>query len=114
MDTKHFKDSEFACKCGCGWVKPNSELKAVLELVRCKFNSPVTVNSSCRCESHNAKVGGAPSSQHKLGTAADIVVNGVPPKVVYSYLTSIFPNQYGIGKYNTFTHIDVRSKKARW
>lgn len=113
MDTKHFKDSEFACKC-CGWVNPNSELKAVLELVRCKFDSPVIVNSACRCESHNAKVGGANNSRHKLGVAADIVVKGVPPKVVYGYLNSTFPNQYGIGKYDTFTHIDVRSKKARW
>ncbi|EFN9136236.1 serine/threonine protein kinase, partial [Escherichia coli] len=25
-----------------------------------------------------------------------------------------YPNQYGLGKYKTFTHIDSRSKKSRW
>lgn len=113
MNTAHFKESEFACRC-CGVTKPNSELMAVLQLVRVHFNKPVSVTSSYRCERHNANVGGAKSSKHLLGIAADIQVKDTDPMEVYHFLDSIFPSHYGIGSYKTFTHIDVRSSKARW
>lgn len=113
MRTAHFKSSELACKC-CGVTKVNSELMAVLELVRVHFNSPVTINSGYRCEKHNLSVGGSKNSQHMQGTAADIVVKGFEPSEVYHFLSSIFPNSYGIGGYNTFTHVDVRQSKGRW
>jgi uncharacterized protein YcbK (DUF882 family) len=92
----------------------SSELMAVLELVRMHFNAPVTVTSSYRCEKHNAAVGGAKSSKHLLGIAADIKVKGFEPEMVYQYLDSVFPEHYGIGVYDTFTHVDVRALKARW
>ena len=114
ISTKHFDIREFSCKCGCGVTKPCSELFAVLELVRVHFNKPVTINSSYRCEKHNAEVGGAKNSKHKLGIAADIVVKGVEPKLVYQFIDATFPNSYGLGSYNSFTHIDVRPIKARW
>lgn len=113
MNTKHFKKSEFACK-HCGEVKPNSELMAVLELVRVHFNKPVTITSSYRCPAHNAAVGGAPKSKHLEGIAADIQVRDTDPKMVYQFIDSIFPNSYGLGGYNSFTHVDTRSAKARW
>jgi hypothetical protein len=46
--------------------------------------------------------------------AADIVVRGKTPREVYEYLDERYPNKYGIGSYETFTHIDTRVKKARW
>lgn len=95
-------------------MKPNTELLAVLELVRCKFGKPVTVTSGYRCKDHNIAVGGAVNSQHKLGTAADIVVEGITPVDVYDFLDSVFPNNYGLGKYDDFTHVDVRPSKGRW
>ena len=113
MNTLHFNDSEFNCPC-CGESCQNSELKAVLELVRCHFNQPITINSSYRCKKHNADVGGAKASKHMLGEAADIVVKGIEPLLVYQYVDSIFPNQYGVGVYDSFTHVDVRINKARW
>ncbi len=113
MNTKHFKETEFACKC-CSKIKPSSELMAVLQLVRIHFNKPVTITSSYRCDKHNAAVGGAAKSKHLEGIAADIQIKGVFPADVYQFLDTIFPNSYGIGSYNSFTHIDVRSTKARW
>lgn len=113
MNTKHFKSSEFACR-HCGETKINSELIVVLELVRMHFNSPVTINSSYRCPTHNKAVGGADKSQHLLGTAADIVVKGVTPAAVYQFVDTVFPNSYGLGRYDNFTHVDVRNYKARW
>lgn len=110
----HFKESEFGCK-HCGTTEGlSTELIAVLELVRYKFGSPVIVTSAVRCKVHNTNVGGAKRSKHLEGTAADIKVKGVSPKDVYDFLNETFPNYYGLGLYNTFTHVDVRSVKARW
>ncbi|AKU42643.1 peptidase [Vibrio phage H188] len=114
MNTAHFKAKEFMCNCGCGQTKPNSELMAVLQLVRLHFNKPVVITSSYRCPKHNKAVGGASKSKHLEGIAADIQVKDIEPMEVYHLLDSIFPNHYGIGSYKTFTHIDVRPTKARW
>ena len=113
MNTKNFKEQEFACKC-CGVIKPNSELMAVLELVRLNFASPVTINSSYRCPKHNEEIEGAKHSKHLEGIAADIVVKNWSSDSVYSFLNKTFPNSYGMGRYKTFTHFDVRKTKARW
>ena len=86
----------------------------MLEIVREKFNAPITINSACRCNEHNTNIGGSYGSKHKQGIAADIVVKGIDPSEVYEFLNNHMPNSYGIGKYDTFTHIDVRTTKARW
>ena len=113
--SKHFNRSEFACKCGeCRPIAVDVELVKVLEDVRVMFGKPVNITSSYRCTKHNAAVGGARTSMHLTGKAADIQVKDTAPKDVQAYLLNKYPNQYGIGKYNTFTHIDVRDIKARW
>jgi len=110
----NFSRREFSCKCGCGFQTVDVDLIAILETVRSKFNSPVTINSACRCHEHNENIGGSYGSKHKQGIAVDIVVKGVNPKDVYKYLDDIYPASYGIGYYDSFTHFDVRSNKARW
>ena len=112
--SKNFSRSEFACKCGCGFSTVDIELLKTLEVIRGHFSSPIKITSACRCESHNKHIGGGNASKHKQGIAADIVVNGVTPYAVYRFLDSFMPNNYGIGIYKTFTHIDVRKTKARW
>ena len=47
-------------------------VEAVLDPVREKLGKPIAVNSGFRCVVHNKKVGGAPTSQHMRGEAADI------------------------------------------
>lgn len=115
---KYFKRSEFACKC-CKYcngfpVEPNEKLVETLETIREHFGVPVTVSSGIRCKTHNTNVGGVSKSQHMEGTAADIVVKGVPVSEVVKYAETLMPKTGGIGTYKTFTHIDVRSVKARW
>jgi uncharacterized protein YcbK (DUF882 family) len=110
----HFKRKEFACKCGCGFSLPDAELLSVLEDVREHFGKPVNINSACRCPDHNKAVGGAPNSAHVQGIAADIDVKDVSPADVQQYVLNKYQDRYGIGTYNTFTHIDVRAAKARW
>lgn len=112
---KWFSSEEVACRCGCGFDRVDKVLVEVLDDVRDHFGKPVTVTSACRCDEHNAKVGGSPNSKHKLGIAADIRVKSISPEKVYTYLDDKYPNKYGIGKYKLFTHIDVRAgNKARW
>lgn len=118
--SEHFNRREFACKCGCGFDDVDPELVEVVEDVRNYFMQPVVINSACRCEKHNAAAGGAKGSKHKLGIAGDIKVigaNGLPPvqpRRVADYLEKKYPDKYGIGRYKTFTHVDVRPTPARW
>jgi uncharacterized protein YcbK (DUF882 family) len=112
--SKYFQRIEFRCKCGCGDANINPLLLPVLDDLREHFGAPVIINSGKRCAKHNKVVGGAEFSQHVLGTAADVVVKGKTPVEVHEYLTGKYPNALGIGLYNTFVHVDVRKKKARW
>lgn len=112
--TINFSRSEFACKCGCGFDVVDFELLNVLQGIRYTYGRPIIITSGCRCRAYNSSVQGARDSQHCYGKAADIVVDGVEPVKVYDYLSSIFEDRYGIGKYDNWTHLDVRDKKARW
>lgn len=116
-EIEHFTREEFKCKCGkCGGfpVEPSKELVSILEKIRKYFGKPVIVNSGIRCATHNKNVGGASMSQHLKGTAADILVKGIEPERVAKYAETLLPKSGGIGRYKTFTHIDVRSVKSRW
>ncbi len=112
--SKNFSRSEFMCKCNCGFSTVDIELIKVLEIVRGHFDAPVKINSACRCELHNTAIGGSYGSKHKQGIAADITVMGVKPYAVYRFLDGYAPNKYGLGLYETFTHLDIRKLKARW
>ena len=113
--SEHFKVQEFAQKdYRCDRILIDTELVEVLEDVRTYFNNPVIITSGYRTPEYNKKVGGVKNSQHTKGTAADIKVKTVQAKAVQNYLSKKYPNKYGIGRYNNFTHIGVREKKARW
>ena len=120
--TKNFKLEEFQCKCGCEMpqeVFSNIiKLASQLQILRDYLGRPVRVNSAYRCEQHNKKVGGRPNSQHLLGKAADIVVDSLKPAEVYAVINDLIDMgimlQGGLGNYDTFTHYDIRKKKARW
>lgn len=101
-----------ACRCGCGFDAFDAELLDVLTEVREKFG-PVQITSGNRCPTHNAVVGGSTDSKHTKGLAADIKTPA-SPKVVAEFLEKKYPNKYGIGRYASWTHIDVRSSKSRW
>ena len=113
--SEHFKVKEFAQKdYRCDKILIESELVKVLEDVRTHFNMPVIITSGYRTPEYNKKIGGVKNSQHTKGTAADIKVKKVIASEVQRYLNSKYPDKYGIGRYKSFTHIDVREKKARW
>ena len=110
----HFSRAEFACKCGCGFDTVDSELLEILEAVRQHFGEPVTVTSGCRCPSWNESQGGGQTSQHLLGRACDFKVKGVEAVRVFNWCSSMWPEQYGMGCYPSWVHVDSRNYKARW
>lgn len=114
----HFRKTEFACH-HCGRLHPSegmppAALLNILEAIRAHFGQPVTVHSGYRCEEHNRNVGGAERSRHVAGDAADIKVRDVPASAVFALADRLVGDTGGVGRYPTFTHIDVRGYRARW
>ena len=112
--SRNFSRAEFACNCNCGMDTVDSQLITVLEQLRAHFKAPVTINSGNRCSAYNKVRGGAKNSFHQHSKAADIIVQGVDPLIVYNLLHKKYQISYGVGKSEYFTHIDVRPDRARW
>lgn len=113
-EPSYFLPAEFACKgmhCNCESPPTDPELLDVLNGVRERFG-PVIINSGYRCPQFNVEVGGAKDSYHMKSMAADIRVPGASTQEVYDYLDGLYPNRYGVGAYNSFSHIDVRRGSA--
>jgi uncharacterized protein YcbK (DUF882 family) len=120
--TKNFNLSEFQCKCGCEMpynVEKNIiELADNLQILRDYLNKPINPTNGFRCITHNKNVGGVKNSQHILGKAADIKVKDTTPEEVANAIEHLMEigefKMGGVGRYNTFTHVDIRGSKARW
>lgn len=87
-----------------------------LEAGREEFG-PCTVVSGHRSVKHNSAVGGAPDSYHlhrpgRRGAAADVVFDRGTPADWFSYFDRIGAG--GVGRYDTFVHVDNRTVRARW
>ncbi len=116
-----FKVRELRCRDGSDTVMVDETLTVVLQCIREHFGKPVTITSGYRTAAHNAAVGGAKSSQHLLGRAADIRVQGVSVEDVAAYAESLMPDWGGVGRYPVkagrttgWVHVDTRAEKARW
>lgn len=116
MLSGNFSRAEFKCQCNnCDYDTVDSELIQVLQGLRDYYLTPIKITSGNRCPEHNANIGStATNSYHIRGRAADIQVKGVDPRVVQDYLLALYPDKFGIGCYESFTHIDTRTKKGRW
>lgn len=86
---KHFKKSEFTCKCGCGLNNMNLAVVKIADKVREHFGSPAIVTSGSRCKQHNKEVGGVSNSRHLQGKAIDMYVKGVSGKDLLAYLKTL-------------------------
>ena len=113
--TDHFRVYEFACSDGSDVVFVSQALVEILENIRVHFGAAVTVTSGYRTVSYNATVeNSSKTSQHCNGLAADIKVAGVNPAAVADYAEQLLGDHGGVGRYGTFTHVDVRADKSRW
>lgn len=109
----HFGDflfpKEFACKC-CGQCDILADLWQACEWIRMKFAAPVNVHSAYRCERHNRSVGGKPASDHLMGFAADISIEGHTPEELRLAATNLPTLVKRIGVYPWGIHIGVRDR----
>lgn len=111
-DIKHFKPSEFTCKCGCGKNNINLKLVKILDEIREALGITV-VTSGCRCATHNAKVGGVPNSRHVSDKAADFYVKNVSKSIVLAKCKEYVANGRARYTYTNNTnmknvvHIDI-------
>ncbi len=120
--TKNFSLDEFDCNDGSKMpddvVLNVVELADQLQILRDFIGKPIKINSGYRSPAYNRKIGGAKSSQHKLGKAADIRVDGISPRELHGIIEELISDgrmkQGGLGRYNSFTHYDIRGTKARW
>lgn len=109
--TKNFQAREFDCHCGkCTETPIDLDHVAKLQKLRDDLGASITINSAYRCPTHNAAVGGEKNSIHMKGQATDIVLSGMSPNEV----ADACEHFDGLGRYDTFTHIDSRGYKARW
>lgn len=116
-----FTVREFRCRDGSDVVMIDESLVVLLQCIREHFGKPITITSGYRTAAHNKSVGGAKSSQHLLGRAADIQVQGVSVEDVAAYAESLMPAWGGVGRYPVkagrakgWVHVDTRPNKSRW
>lgn len=120
--TKNFNKSEFECKGGCEMpdevLVEITKLASQLQYIRDFVRQPIKITSAYRCETYNKSIGGVSNSQHILGKAADIQIANMTPCEVFETINTLTEHghilQGGLGKYNTFTHYDIRKTKSRW
>jgi uncharacterized protein YcbK (DUF882 family) len=132
--TPHFSVAEFARPArparGFGieapypdeWIQARLKpLCGALEVLRARLGGKsIRIGSGYRDPAYNRAIGGARSSQHMAGRAADITVAGVAPAVVHATALALYQEGAleigGLGRYPGFTHVDVRPGKrlVRW
>ena len=116
-----FRVREFRCRDGSDTIMIDQTLAVLLQAIREHFNKPITITSGYRTAAHNKSVGGAKSSQHLLGKAADIQVADTTVEAVAAYAESLMPDWGGVGRYPVkagrtkgWVHVDTRPNKSRW
>lgn len=113
----YFEPYEFACKCDCGEDSVEDELLRKLNLARYYYGHPMFVNSGCRCEKHNKKEGGSPTSSHitkpgKKCKATDLQCEG--SRARHLMLDALFWagfQRIGVNDQAGFIHVDVDKSK---
>jgi len=134
--TPHFQLHEFAQGAGYGcpaepypeqWVQDRLlPLCEILEVLREYLGAPIAIVSGYRSTRYNAALraaghaGVALHSQHCEGRAADVICGRDAPRVhaavLQLYQEGRLPRLGGLGRYPSWTHLDVRPSASlvRW
>jgi len=86
----------------------------VADEARHRLGRPLRMNSAYRSPAYNRAISGASKSVHVQGGALDLSGS---PATLHRILTEMRREglfRGGIGRYKTFTHVDVRGKNADW
>ena len=96
----------------------NNLIDKILDPLREAYQHPIIVSSGYRCKDLNKAVGGAASSQHSLGMAADIHTvsnNKESNKQLFELIKSLkLPFDQLINEYNyTWIHVSYSPRNRR-
>lgn len=107
---RYFTPAEVACR-HCGELYLDWQAYAQLDLLREILDEPIILNSAHRCPVHNARIGGAPFSEHKKN-AWDIRARS--RRYRQDLLAACVKAGFStFGYYRTFLHTDPRPGR-RW
>jgi uncharacterized protein YcbK (DUF882 family) len=83
-----------------------------LQVARNLAGVPFNINSAIRCEEHNTKIGGSPTSAHLTGYAVDISCDSSTKRLqlVGGLLAAGFNR---VLLYPTFIHVDTDGSKPQ-
>lgn len=99
------------------WKKMAPTLK-IIDRMSSEMNRPLNcILSAYRSPRYNKAVGGKSRSLHMQNQALDVQFHGASPSHVASvarYLRKKGKFSGGIGKYNSFVHVDTRGYNADW
>jgi len=117
--SEHFSLSEFGVDVPQKYWSRIQILMDQLEVLRESLGgAAIRIISGFRSRAHNRRVGGAWFSQHKRGKASDLRVAGYSPKEVADEIEKLIREgrmlQGGLGRYENFTHYDIRGRRSRW
>ena len=112
----NFSILEFHCHCalpGCDFTYIDTDLILALEKLR-MFVGPMRILSGFRCSRHNEMSGGKPGSFHLTGKAVDVAAHCKPSYLALQAEQIMEFRNGGVGRYFSFSHLDIRGYRARW
>ena len=107
----NFKPIEIASH-GDGSIAIESDAMDTLQALRLSLGRPMRINSAYRDPIHNARVGGAPRSAHKLGLAFDLHIGTLNRHLLHEIASEV--GFRGIGFYRSFLHVDISRRRQWW
>lgn len=107
---KNFTPQELACR-GTGELLINEHAINCLQALREALGIALTIHSAYRSPIHNARVGGAPLSQHKFARAFDIGTRNVSADTLMQAALAVGFTGIGVGA-KTFLHVDTGPRRT--
>jgi len=112
--TADFHDYEFWSP-DKNFAKMDAEFMLKLQRLRTIVGKPFRITSGYRTVEFNARVGGAPNSQHLVGRAADIDHMTWDGATKLKFLGAAISLGFAVGIYRKHFHIDTRLEpKVLW
>tara|TARA_Y100000401_G_scaffold116781_1_gene123415 strand:+ start:1301 stop:1693 length:393 start_codon:yes stop_codon:yes gene_type:complete len=105
MKVKHFKKSEFTCKCGCGETVISDDLLYMLDKAREFAKKPFKINSGYRCKNHPESKKN-PTSSHIKGLAVDIECKDSNTRAIMMDAL-VYADFERFGLHKSFIHVDI-------
>jgi len=111
----NFIAGEFQTNDGARYARISDTLVRNLQKMRTNTGRSITVNSGYRHPTYNSRIGGAATSQHMAGKAADIKVSGLTALQMAEEAIKAFGcSNLGLGLGAAYIHVDVRPGRSTW